>query len=321
MAQCRRESDFGEQRSAMKGLELCRTYYFECAAPAIEKEFGERSKLIAAGLAGAGSDCMGYDDEISRDHDFGPGCCLWLTDRDYAEFGSDLRKLYASLPKSFAGVPRLETPQGAGRVGVMRIGAFYSQFTGCADVPSDNISWFRIPEHFLSAATNGAVFRDDLGEFSRIRSALSQCYPRDILLKKLAARIFVMGQAGQYNYVRIMKRGDIPAASLALAEFARAALSAVHLLNRRYMPYYKWAFRSAGELPRLKDAVAELEALFAQNCSDKAELVESICGRVKSALKEDGLSESGESFMAVQAEEVMKRINDEKIRRMGVSVG
>ena len=91
----------------MNGLELCRTYYFECAAPAIEKEFGERSKLIAAGLAGAGSDCMGYDDEISRDHDFGPGCCLWLTDRDYAEFGSDLRKLYASLPKSFAGVPRL----------------------------------------------------------------------------------------------------------------------------------------------------------------------------------------------------------------------
>ena len=305
----------------MKGLELCRAFYFDCAAPAIEREFGKRAERIAAGLAGAGSDCMGYDDEISRDHDFGPGCCLWLTEGDYAEFGAELAKLYDSLPKSFAGVPRLETPQGAGRVGVMRIGAFYAKFTGCADVPSDNISWLRIPEHFLSAATNGAVFRDDLGEFSRIRTSLSNFYPRDVLLKKLAARMFVMGQAGQYNYVRIMKRGDIPAAALALAEFARAALSAVHLLNRRYMPYYKWAFKSAGELPCLKDAVSGLESLFLQNGADKAELVESVCEKVRAAVCREGLSSVTESFMVVQAEEVMKRIEDEKIRRMGVSVG
>lgn len=305
----------------MKGLELCRAFYNECAAPAIEKELGRHADRIAAGLAGAGSDCLGYDDEISRDHDFGPGCCLWLTEGDCAEFGAELKKLYDSLPKTFAGIARLETPQGTGRVGVMRIGSFYSQFTGSADVPRDNMAWLRIPEHFLAAAVSGAVFRDGLGEFSRIRAALSQCYPRDVLLKKLAARLFVMGQAGQYNYVRIMKRGDIPAAALALDEFVRASLSAVHLLNMRYMPYYKWAFRSAEELPRLQDAVCGLKSLFSPQVNDKAALIESICLNVISELHRKGLSSSEETFMTVQAEEVKSRIGDEKIRHMGVSVG
>lgn len=305
----------------MKGLELCRAFYEECAAPAIEKEFGGRAERIAAGLSGAGSDCLGYDDEISQDHDFGPGCCLWLTDADYADFGAELRALYDSLPKTFGGFRRLETPQGSGRVGVMLISRFYAQFTGCPDIPPDDIAWLKIPEHFLAAAVSGAVFRDGPGEFSRIRAALSACYPRDVLLKKLAARVFAMGQAGQYNYPRIAKRGDASAAALAIDEFARAALSAVHLLNGRYMPYYKWAFRSARGLPRLREAVNELDALFGNSGADRAALIESVCGRVREALAEDGLTSSEETFMVPHAEEIMRRIQNERIRNLGVSVG
>lgn len=305
----------------MKGLDLCRSYYKECAAPAIERIFGTRAKLIAAGLAGAGSDCLGYDDAISRDHDFGPGCCLWLTDEDYKKFGTELSNLYDSLPKTFEGVPRLETPQGAGRVGVTSIGRFYSQFIGSCGVPRDNISWLRIPEHFLAAAVSGEVFRDDLGEFSLIRNTLLNFYPKDVLLKKLAARLFVMGQAGQYNYVRIMKRKDIPAAALALDEFARASLSALHLLSGRYMPYYKWAFRSARELPLFKKTAEKIDSLFAEGSFDKERVIEAICADVTDALHREGLSSSRESFLVPQAEEVMKQIEDEKIRHMGVSVG
>lgn len=307
----------------MRGLDLCRDFYTECAEPAIEKDFGKRAPRIAAGLAGQGSDCLGFDDKISRDHDFGPGCCLWLTDEDDKEFGAELRGLYASLPSEFHGFARNDTEHGSGRVGVMSISRFYRQFTGCPDIPPDNMTWLRIPEHFLAAATSGEVFRDDIGEFSRIRAGLLPCYPRDVRLKKLAARVFVMAQAGQYNYCRISKRGDTPAAMLALDEFARAALSAIHLLNNRYMPYYKWAFHSARRLTRLSGAVGELDALYRAGSTDadRTELIESICGHVSGALREDGLSMRDDSFLVPHAEEIMGRITDEKLRHLGVSVG
>lgn len=305
----------------MQGLELSQEYYMQCVSPAIEERFGERACRVAGGLAGQGSDCLGYDDEISRDHDFGPGCCLWLTDGDFSAFGPELQKLYDSLPNEFMGFSRNTTPQGSARVGVMQISRFYAQLTGCPDVPPNDASWFRIPEHFLAAVTSGEVFRDDLGEFTRIRKGLLPCYPGDVRIKKLAARVFAMGQAGQYNYVRIMKRGDGPAAMLALDEFVRAALSAIHLLNKRYMPYYKWAFRSARALPRLAEAVRELDLLFTAPDAERKDMIGSICGRVQGALLEDGFSSISESFLVPQAEEIMKRIESDYLKKLGVSVG
>ena len=305
----------------MQGLELSREFYIQCAAPAIAERFGERACRVAAGLAGQGSDCLGFDDDISRDHDFGPGCCLWLTDNDFAAFGRELQELYDSLPNEFMGFSRNMTAQGSGRVGVMPISRFYSQFTGCPDVPPNDAAWLRIPEHFLAAATSGKVFFDELGEFSRIRKALLPCYPRDVRFKKLAARVFVMGQAGQYNYGRIIKRGDGPAAMLALDEFVRAALSAVHLLNKRYMPYYKWAFRSARTLPRLSEAVRELDSLYSASGAERQDMIESICGHVRGALQADGLTSIPESFLVPQADEIMKRIESEYLKKLGVSVG
>jgi hypothetical protein len=305
----------------LQGLELSREFYIQCAASAIAEQFGERACRVAAGLAGQGSDCLGFDDDISRDHDFGPGCCLWLTDNDFAAFGRELQEIYDSLPNEFMGFSRNTTAQGSGRVGVMPISRFYSQFTGCPDVPPNDAAWLRIPEHFLAAATSGEVFFDELGEFSRIRKALLPCYPRDVRFKKLAARVFVMGQAGQYNYGRILKRGDGPAAMLALDEFVRAALSAVHLLNKRYMPYYKWAFRSARMLPRLAEAVRELDSLYSASDAERQDMIESICGHVRAALQEDGMTSIPESFLVPQADEIMKRIESEYLKKLGVSVG
>ena len=305
----------------MQGLELSREFYIQCIAPAIEERFGEQACRVAAGLAGQGSDCLGYDDEISRDHDFGPACCLWLTDEDFSVFGPELQKFYDSLPAEFMGFSRNTTPQGSARVGVIRISSFYEQFTGCPDVPANDASWFRIPEHFLAGATSGEVFRDDLGEFTRIRKALLPCYPRDVRIKKLAARVFAMGQAGQYNYVRIMKRGDGPAAMLALDEFVRSALSAIHLLNKRYMPYYKWAFRSARALPRLAEVVHELDLLFTAPDAERQDMIGSICRHVQKALQEDGLTTISEPFLVPQAEEIMKRIESDYLKKLGISVG
>lgn len=56
----------------MKGLELARSYYEMYGKPMIHQQFGAYEKNITAGLAGEGSECFGFDDAISTDHDFGP---------------------------------------------------------------------------------------------------------------------------------------------------------------------------------------------------------------------------------------------------------
>ena len=65
----------------MKGLELARKYYEEYGIPMLENEFPETRKYLAVGLVGSGSECLGYDDKISQDHDFEPGFCIFLRER------------------------------------------------------------------------------------------------------------------------------------------------------------------------------------------------------------------------------------------------
>jgi len=49
----------------MKGLELCEGYFREEGPPVLKREFGELFDRMAIGLVGDGSECYGYDDEIS----------------------------------------------------------------------------------------------------------------------------------------------------------------------------------------------------------------------------------------------------------------
>ena len=66
----------------MKGLEIARAYFEQYGLPMLREQFPGLLPLIAAGLTGSGSECFGFDDEISRDHDFEPGFCLFLPDEE-----------------------------------------------------------------------------------------------------------------------------------------------------------------------------------------------------------------------------------------------
>ena len=71
-------------------MEKNRRFYDEFVAGMIHEKFPAYESRIAVGIAGEGSDCFGYDDFISRDHDFGTGVCLWVTDEDMELFGAHL---------------------------------------------------------------------------------------------------------------------------------------------------------------------------------------------------------------------------------------
>ena len=63
----------------MRGLDEARLFYEQQGRAMLRERFGEVEGRIAVGLAGHGSQCFGFDDAVSRDHDFDRGFCLWLT--------------------------------------------------------------------------------------------------------------------------------------------------------------------------------------------------------------------------------------------------
>jgi hypothetical protein len=303
------------------GLELAKSYYMQFGKNMIEALFPSYKNRIACGLAGEGSECLGFDDEFSQDHDFGPGFCLWLTDEDDTEIGDALRKAYDKLPKEFAGYKvRKSESFGEQRLSAMRISSFYRKFTGLSGAPQELDEWRRIPEHFLSAATSGAVFADPFGRFTGIRNILLGFYPEDIRLKKIAARAAVMSQSGQYNYIRCVKRNEAVAAQLALSEFLKAAASMTYLLNKKYMPFYKWAHRGMRDLPIAGDLYLFFKDLCSSNTDPEKqqELIENCCAVILQELNNQNLTEGDDCFLLNHSPLIMKRIKDEKIKSMHI---
>ena len=98
----------------MKGLELAELYYNEFGKKMIEERFPEHQDRIAVGLVGEGSECYGFDDQVSRDHDWGPSFCLWLDHDDYHKIGSRLQEEYNRLPARFHGFERKKSRWGDG---------------------------------------------------------------------------------------------------------------------------------------------------------------------------------------------------------------
>ena len=309
----------------MKGLELCKSYYYNVGKPELSRRFPEVMSRAAAGLSGQGSDCLGLDDEYSRDHDFGPGFCLWLSDADFEEYGAAMQAAYDALPKEYMGFTRRDTRTGAQRVGVMRTTDFYRYYIGCPGVPDTLMRWVRIQEHFLATCTSGEVFEDALGEFSGIRDGLLPCYPEDVRLKKLAARAATMAQSGQYNYPRLMRRGDPSGARLALAEFLNAALSMAYLLNFRYEPFYKWQFAGAKGLVAMSDALPYLREIAClstrRDGADIASHIENVAGAAIRELRLQGLTEAEGDYLEPHAYSIMSKIEDPEIRGLHVMEG
>ena len=311
----------------MKGLELARQYYFTIGAPMVQQKFPEYQERIAAGLVGMGSECFGFDDEISRDHDWGPTFCLWLTRADYQAFGVRLQAEFENLPKAFAGFSRKESAWGQGRTGVFEIGEFYKQFIGLDHPPESAREWRFIPEVNLATATNGQVFTDPLGEFTTFRARILEFYPEDIRLKKLASRCMTIAQAGQYNYMRCVRRREYVAAHWNEAKFISDLISLVFLLNRAYRPFPKWMHRAMQKLPilgadlydRLLRLVTFSEGASPQSLHEqKASLMEEMCQLVIRELRREGLGDSPSDFLLDHGPVLQSHIQEAQVRTIDV---
>ncbi|MFU0512594.1 DUF4037 domain-containing protein [Gardnerella leopoldii] len=333
------------------GMQLAQSYWQTYGKPLLDQpKFAKYKNRIAAGLVGHGSECYGFDDEISRDHDFGPGFCLWLTDEDYAEIGADLQTAYDALPRKYAGfgsrneTPRAKSCESSKRVGVFSISEFFENLTGFPTAPSQNEPhlWLSLSESTLAAATNGKIFADPLGEFSKARQNF-KLMPDDVRISLISRRLGMMAQAGQYNVPRMLARKDASAAWLSINEFVRATASLVFLLNNPvtagYLPYYKWQFaalrklsnRMASRLPEVCSKLESIMRLSSASCfggdgsggdgfgeggkgagiaqKQVSQIIDSICEDIVRELQYEGLSDCDETFLEWQRPYVEAHIN------------
>lgn len=304
----------------MQGIELAQKYYEAYGIDMLQFQFPEVAHRIAVGLVGEGSECLGYDDALSQDHDFEPGFCLFITREDYKKFGYRLECAYSKLPKTFLGFHRSQlSPVGGNRHGVLIIEDFYTQFLGAESAPASYEHWLALPSASLRTASSGAVWRDDLGVFSAVRNVLSAGYPEDVRLKKLAAHTALMGQAGQYNLPRCLSRRELGAAQLCCIEFVRHAISAVYLMNNSYEPFYKWAYRGMRDLPLLHDLEESLTKLI---CAENpTRLIESIACSFSEAFRAQELSHIQSNQLTAHAYDIMQNIQDNILRNMHIMEG
>lgn len=246
------------EKAAGKGLAIAREYYETYGEPMLREKFPQYLDKIAVGLAGRGSDCFGYDDVFSRDHDWGPEFCIWITEETYEQIGKQLEEAWQGLPKEFKGYRCARHVNDRNRRGVLVISDFYRELTGAARY--EEINWKTTADSSLAAAVNGEVFRDPEGKFTAFREKLKQGYPENIQLLKIAENGAKFAQAAQYNYGRMKRRGDDLTARMMMWEGICYAMKLQHFIENRYPLHNKWLRRSLEE----SEAGRELSLLLQQ---------------------------------------------------------
>lgn len=300
----------------INNLEKSRSFYEQYGKNMIRDMFPEYEERIAVGIVGEGSDCFGFDDKISMDHDYGVGFCMWLTDCDYKKIGVQLQQEYDRIIRQ-CGIAVDNDLFFKKRRGVFSINEFYN---GLLNTETDyekewEPDYINTEEYRFAMATNGSVFRDDLGVFCRVRNKINEYYPEEVWRYRLAGALHEFSQYAQSNYARMMSRRDYITAGLCISKGIESAMDIAYLLNKTYAPYYKWKQKGMEKLLKLRDIVCILEEITdapnqkeawegvsyssgSINRKDKCIcLFENIADVILNELKEQGLVQGEDLFL------------------------
>lgn len=222
------------------GLKLSRLFYTEIVKPILDLSFLDIRH--SAALIGAGSEVLGYDTEMSSDHDWGPRVKLFLDENDFAENAKAIEALIKSnLPHHFRNFPvqwTIDGPSGNTCVELLTIRSFFLDYLGF-DIrdeikPAD---WLTFPEQKLRTITSGDIYRDDLGlQGSRERF---RYYPHDVWLYLLSAQWQRIGQE-EHLMGRAGIAGDEIGSALISARLVRDLMRLCFFMEKQYPPYPKW---------------------------------------------------------------------------------
>ncbi len=239
----------------MPGLELNRLFYLEIIQPLLAARFPD--VIYSAGLIGYGSDVLGYDTELSTDHEWGPRLLIFLSEEDYPALHHAMSETFSrELPPRFRGYPtNFSEPGGGGggvrhlepgepgqinhHISVMMVADFLEWELGVRSLDSMSArDWLTFPEQKLLEVTAGAAYHDGLGQLTPLRQRLSY-YPHDVWVYRLAAQWQRVSQEEAF-VGRCGDVGDELGSRIVATRLVRDVMRLCFLLERRYAPYSKW---------------------------------------------------------------------------------
>lgn len=269
----------------LQGMALSERFFFDAAKPILDAQFPDL--VYSAGLIGYGSDVLGYDDAISRDHMWGPRFYLFLREADMARRDAVWDALADGLPYEYAGFSVNFTPPDPndggvqhpqkidhGRVNPLIFLQTMDQFLldqlGTADLAHlSPLDWLAFSEHRLLSLTAGRFFVDGLHLADRL--APLRYYPDDARCYLIASNWDIL--ATEQAFVRrAADCGDETGSVLLCARMAERLMRLCFLYCRQYAPYSKWfgtAFSRLDVDGRIKSAIS---AALHANTADAREI-------------------------------------------------
>ena len=190
----------------MKGLEIAKDFFLNWGMPFLEEEFPQLTERIAAGRF-AGSDVLGADDPLSRDHNWGPQFSLFLSENDFDRFGEQLsERMNNNAPSRWKGY----WVEGAGdkHVLVENVPHWIQGKIGFVKLPQSDTDWNIIVRHRGVGGTvearesalyylkHGALWLNNNEEFALWRKVLEK-YPESVWYARLTEECFRLWQYGQ----------------------------------------------------------------------------------------------------------------------------
>lgn len=296
------KNEFKNSQIRKTGIERSRELFETLVEPTLKREMPELLDIASIGIAGQGSECLGYDDDLSEDHDFKTRCTIWLDKPDYEDYFDKIQRIFQNIDAEI----KCECAQD-----------FYQKYTGLSSPPTTISQWLVLPQDLLRIVSNGELFINHCKAFKEFREVILNYYPDDVRFKKMAYCLNKIAQSGQYNYARAIKRGDDVVAMFSMSEFIEFHIKFLHLVNRKYSPFYKWRYRSAKELKILAPQTLHLiEKLASYKLSPKenTDIIEHICSLIVGYLNEQGYSDKNYDFLTYQANEIMKNIKNITLR-------
>jgi len=214
----------------------------------------------SVGCIGGMSQNACLDDDVSRDHNWGPYLTFLLPADDWEAHHERLERAVQEMPDKVDGVRWRGGAAGMRKTDVWETGAFLRDLTGFDARPETAQQWLpyitrarfgvrRWTEQLFDAG-QGQVFHDPDKQFTEQWRHWVAYVPPDIHRALLARSLWRVWNVGpNYNLERAQARGDRLTFDLCLSRFVEEVLELAFCWNKSFVPFFKWRAAHFYRLP------------------------------------------------------------------------